>query len=1077
MNNLKVYIISDDIPNNHHEFKDRKWICDVLKQEFQEFNKIDLNLSPYDADVIWYLAPWNYRKIPKQIKDISVWREMLKKKYVISTIHHIDEEKYKLGEHDKIFEFTKEYTNLYHVLCKSTKNLLEKLNHNIEIKLIRLWVNDKVFKPINNKKFLKNKYNLSNNSFLVGSFQKDTEGRKYWRCPHCFECNRDEKVKNIKCINCGKNAPSWTNSKDKLKKMEYFPKLSKGPDLFMEIINDMRKNGKNIEVVLTGLRREYLMTRLKKNGIKYYYFNMLKLEQINELYNCLDLYVVSSRCEGGPRSIFEAGITKTPIISTDVGVSSYLLNKEAIFDANNVMSYRNAKYDVNEVFNNVSNLRMDNYLSEFTSKLYESIEIKNECNNHTLESVGINCINLDINCISKTFIKYDGKETEILNGKNTLCYKFKSKNFSIRSEDNDHLINSINYNSGLTSKNKWDNDKINILFSSDSNYLVGMFACLASVIINCNEKENLHFNFIIPSDSINDFTRNMKLFSKKINNNISKTLIIINKNIINKNILNSKCYNGGDHLLNLGNFGRLLIGEYCNYSKLVYLDSDSIVQYNIFNKLKRIEFKYPIYSRKMDESGLYLELGTLLKNLDKVKDKLFVDINLSNNVYMGAPFLANLKLWKNIYSKIINVIKLHNTIENGLYNLFTMSIQNIIFYNENGNINNICRCLPDCGSMRKNWDPNRLVENDILDWSGILKPWFSNGLFREFWLRYDILGLSKNYGAISSNKFTVEKFSYNITNQIKPKNSIRRKKSTTLLVGTTALNRLDLHSDNIKEWGEYLKKIRGLNVVWFLNVDVVDSLEFSWEDTVENFRKQLSEETKFIILPKKDPGFISACYNVSKKMNEYFINNNLSDFNTYVMWLEDDWKLNQIACENVSFNYFFNIMNKNSYVNLSFIRNNYIWALAPSLIGYNLFKNLHLKCWDEIYNNNISGDAEHLLGLYFKKNINRNPDDLNTLNIIDNKIKKIDEKYMKQDFLNFKNCRTMIYNIKYNPSFKIKNEVLLDDVSEFIKRGYNFIRISPGWCKDGVNYGRKYMAKKSIKKWNKGNSNCIYSKT
>ena len=70
MNNLKVYIISDDVPNNHPEFKDRKWICDVLKQEFQEFNKIDFNLDPRDADVIWYLAPWNYRKIPKQIKKL-----------------------------------------------------------------------------------------------------------------------------------------------------------------------------------------------------------------------------------------------------------------------------------------------------------------------------------------------------------------------------------------------------------------------------------------------------------------------------------------------------------------------------------------------------------------------------------------------------------------------------------------------------------------------------------------------------------------------------------------------------------------------------------------------------------------------------------------------------------------------------------------------------------------------------------------------------------------------------------------------------------------------------------------------
>ena len=266
-------------------------------------------------------------------------------------------------------------------------------------------------------------------------------------------------------------------------------------------------------------------------------------------------------------------------------------------------------------------------------------------------------------------------------------------------------------------------------------------------------------------------------------------------------------------------------------------------------------------------------------------------------------------------------------------------------------------------------------------------------------------------------------------------------------------------------------------MVWFLNVDVVESLEFSWEDTVENFRKQLSDNIKFIILPKKEAGFISACHNVSKRINEYFVKNKLSDYSTYVMWLEDDWKLNQKACRNVSFNYFFNLMNRNSYVNLSFIRNNYIWALAPSIIGYNLFQNLHLKCWKEVHENNVSGDAEHLLGLYFKKHINSDPDGLNTLNVIDNKIKNIDEKYMKQDFLNFKNCRTMIYNVKYNPKFKIHNEILLEDAPEFIKRDYNFIRISPGWCKDGVNYGRKYMANKSIKKWNKGNSNCVYSKT
>ena len=96
-----------------------------------------------------------------------------------------------------------------------------------------------------------------------------------------------------------------------------------------------------------------------------------------------------------------------------------------------------------------------------------------------MDSTGINCINIDISCNSRTFINYDGKVNELMDGKNTICYNFKNKSFSIRSENNDHQINNINYNSGLTSKNKWDNDKMNILFSSDSNYLVGMFACLA----------------------------------------------------------------------------------------------------------------------------------------------------------------------------------------------------------------------------------------------------------------------------------------------------------------------------------------------------------------------------------------------------------------------------------------------------------------------------------------------------------------------------------------------------------------------------------------------------------------------
>ena len=49
----------------------------------------------------------------------------------------------------------------------------------------------------------------------------------------------------------------------------------------------------------------------------------------------MDLYIVASRIEGGPQAILECAVTKTPIISTDVGIASEILGKESIFDRSN----------------------------------------------------------------------------------------------------------------------------------------------------------------------------------------------------------------------------------------------------------------------------------------------------------------------------------------------------------------------------------------------------------------------------------------------------------------------------------------------------------------------------------------------------------------------------------------------------------------------------------------------------------------------------------------------------------------------------------------------------------------------
>ena len=60
-------------------------------------------------------------------------------------------------------------------------------------------------------------------------------------------------------------------------------------------------------------------------------------KKLNELYNILNLYIVSSRVEGGPQAILECALTKTPIISTDVGIADEILSSDAIFNMNNFL--------------------------------------------------------------------------------------------------------------------------------------------------------------------------------------------------------------------------------------------------------------------------------------------------------------------------------------------------------------------------------------------------------------------------------------------------------------------------------------------------------------------------------------------------------------------------------------------------------------------------------------------------------------------------------------------------------------------------------------------------------------------
>jgi len=295
------------------------WIVDRQRQEFLDSNKNLITNYLFRSNLIWIIAPWTWNKINKKY---------LEKNKVLCTIHHIDDEKI---ENEKT-EFMKRdyFVNAYHVTNESTKRQLKKITKK-DIYVEPFWVNSKYWFYIPNKNILKNKYNINSESYVIGSFQRDSEG---------YDVS--------------------------------IPKLSKGPDRLIEIINDFKKTKEDVHVVLTGKRRDYVIEELKKLNINYSYFEMVNIANLNELYNILDLYIVASRYEGGPQSLYECAFSKTPIISTDVGVSNLILSKESIF---NMENYQNAKPNVEYAYKNVEKYDIENSMIRFTnliSKLYES---------------------------------------------------------------------------------------------------------------------------------------------------------------------------------------------------------------------------------------------------------------------------------------------------------------------------------------------------------------------------------------------------------------------------------------------------------------------------------------------------------------------------------------------------------------------------------------------------------------------------------------------------------------------------------------------------------------------------------
>jgi len=186
--------------------------------------------------------------------------------------------------------------------CNIMKNRIVEWGVDQEkVKCIPLGIDLARFQPVSpeRKIIIRDSLNIPLDALCIGSFQKDGIG--------------------------------W---KDGLE-----PKLVKGPDIFLRVVQQLKTRYK-IYVLLSAPARGYVKSGLESLGIPYQHFHLKNYWDIVRLYQALDLYLVTSREEGGPKAMLESLACGIPLVTTRVGMVP-----DVIVDKFNGLSVENENVD------------------------------------------------------------------------------------------------------------------------------------------------------------------------------------------------------------------------------------------------------------------------------------------------------------------------------------------------------------------------------------------------------------------------------------------------------------------------------------------------------------------------------------------------------------------------------------------------------------------------------------------------------------------------------------------------------------------------------------------------------------
>jgi glycosyltransferase involved in cell wall biosynthesis len=138
------------------------------------------------------------------------------------------------------------------------------------------------------------------------------------------------------------------------------PKTIKGPDVLVAVLERLRGRIPELVVLLTGPARGYVRAELQRLGVPYVHAQPKARDELATAYHALDVYLVTSRQEGGPKAAFEATAAGVPLVSTRVGQAQELLTdgEDALFaDVDDVDALAHAVERVYEDVTLVARLR------------------------------------------------------------------------------------------------------------------------------------------------------------------------------------------------------------------------------------------------------------------------------------------------------------------------------------------------------------------------------------------------------------------------------------------------------------------------------------------------------------------------------------------------------------------------------------------------------------------------------------------------------------------------------------------------------------------------------------------------